>query len=283
MGRIEDALNRAKEMHFQSRKNASSGNNRLAKDAIAKIGSLGRQNEVLQNVFSELQKTATFQALDEETLKSNRVTTGEQAVSIRSSYKMLRTRILQRLRANHWRKLAISSARSDAGKTLTAINTSISIANDPNQKVILIDLDLRRPSIAKYLGIEHRYGISDHLLNGVPIEDIVIRTEIDRLLVIPNFEPQDNSSELLSSPAMVSLVERLSNDADGSVLIFDLPPMLDADDMLAFSPQFDALLFVVAECETRRADLQQASNLIEELEVLGVVLNKSDDESPAYY
>ena len=78
-------------------------------------------------------------------------------------------------------------------------------------------------------------------------------------------------------------MERLSNDSGGCLVIIDLPPMLDADDMLAFSPQVDALLFIVAECETRRADLLQVRDIIEDLEVIGIILNKSDDDSPTYY
>jgi capsular exopolysaccharide synthesis family protein len=187
------------------------------------------------------------------------------------------------MRANRWTKLGITSARAGSGKTLTSINTAISIAREPNQKVILVDLDMRRPSVAQTLGLEPRYDLSDYLLNDVEIEDVAIRTSIERLLIIPTVTAHENSSELLSSSRMMDLVRLLSADTEGCTVMFDFPPMLDADDMLAFSPNIDALLFIVAECETRRSDLQQAQGMIEELNVVGVVLNKSDDKSPAYY
>ena len=283
MGRIEDALKKTKASYFMSDVRAARlQNKRISADSHSRLNSLGDKVR-LQPMFEELHKSATYCELDADVLEEHRVTTESQLLSTRSAYKMLRTRLLQRMRANNWNTLAISSARSNAGKTLTAINTAISIANDPNQRVILIDLDLRRPSVASYLGLDQKFGLTDYLLHGKPIEDIVIRTNIDRLLIIPTFEAQENSSELLSSPEMLLLVKRLASDLQDSIIIFDLPPILDADDMLAFSPYVDTSLFIVAECETRRSDLKQVSDLIEDLEVIGVILNKSDDESPAYY
>jgi protein-tyrosine kinase len=277
MGRIDDALSKVKTSGSGS-SFAPSG-----VDQASTLRSLNIKRSRQSPVFEELSESASYFELDADVLKKNRVTSDDQLLSVRSAYKMLRTRLLQRMRANNWNTLAISSARSNAGKTLTAINTAISISHEPNRHVILVDLDLRRPSIAKYLGIEPQHDLSDYLLNDVPIEKVVIRTGIERLLIIPNTAAQEYSSELLTSAAMQALAERLSNDAGGAIVIYDLPPMLDADDMLAFSPQVDALLFIAAECETRRADLQQVSDLIEDLDVIGVILNKSDDDSPAYY
>ncbi|HNP35109.1 MAG TPA: CpsD/CapB family tyrosine-protein kinase [Woeseiaceae bacterium] len=234
-------------------------------------------------IFDELWRYASVHELDPVTLQRNRVVTDQQPLVVKSAYKMLRTRLLQRMRANRWSKLGITSARAGAGKSLTAINTAISIAREPNQNVILVDLDLRRPSIARYLDIEPQYDLSDYLLNDIEIEDVVVKTSIERLLIIPAITAHENSSELLSSPRMMDLVRLLSADTQGCTVIFDFPPMLDADDLLAFSPNIDALLFIVAECETRRSDLQQAQGMLEDLHVIGVILNKSDDKSPAYY
>lgn len=285
MGRIEEALKRAKETQHQGmgRKGNLGWRRNSNGDGGGGLRDFTPHTDAGQPVFQEIYAAATKYFLDDETLTENRVTADSQALATKSAYKMLRTRVLQRMRANHWTTLAISSARSNAGKTVTAINTSISIASDPNQNVILVDLDLRRPSVGKYFGIEHKYGLTDYLTNNVPIEKVAVKTQIDSLVVIPNYAPQENSSELISSAEMKALVRKLANDADGSTVIFDLPPMLDADDMLVFSEQVDALLFVVAECETRKADLQQVSDLVEDMNVLGVILNKSDDESPAYY
>jgi capsular exopolysaccharide synthesis family protein len=282
MGRIEDALRQAKASHLNDT------SDQPARDAAGRAQKLNRTGSThaprrSTAIFDELWRGASSYELDPVSLQRARVISDQQPLAVKAAYKMLRTRLLQRMRANRWSKLGITSARAGAGKTLTAINTAISIAREPNQKVILVDLDLRRPSITRYLDIEPRYDLSDYLLNDVEIEDVVIKTAVERFLIIPSVTAHENSSELLSSPRMQDLVRLLSTDIEGCTVIFDFPPMLDADDMLSFSPNIDALLFVVAECETRRPDLQQAQGIIKDLNVVGIVLNKSDDKSPAYY
>lgn len=282
MGRIEDALRQAKASHLNE------SGDQPTRETVGRAKLLNRTAQAPASrrstaIFDELWRGASTHELDPVSLQRSRVISDQQPLAVKSAYKMLRTRLLQRMRANRWTKLGITSARSGAGKTLTAINTAISIAREPNQNVILVDLDLRRPSIARYLDIEPRYDLSDYLLHDIEIEDVVIKTSIDRFLIIPAVTAHENSSELLSSQRMQDLVRLLSSDTEGCTVIFDFPPMLDADDMLAFSPNIDALLFIVAECETRRSDLQQAQGMIEELNVVGVILNKSNDKSPAYY
>lgn len=284
MGRIEEALRQAKKSHGRVQGSSTSNLGGAAiSDRAPGGGSIGNNRVTPRNVFAALSQKAGSLQLDPDVLRENRVTTDAQHLHVRAAYKMLRTRILSRLRSNRWNSLAVSSARSNAGKTLTAINTSISIAHELSQHVILVDLDLRRPSIADYFGIQPAHDLVDHLVQGTPIDQVVVRTDIERLLVIPALNAQENSSELLSGPAMQSLASYLASDADGAIVVYDLPPMLEADDMLAFAPNVDSLLFVVAECETKRADLQRVENLIEEINVLGVVLNKSNDSAPTYY
>ena len=82
---------------------------------------------------------------------------------------------------------------------------------------------------------------------------------------------------------MAQLTQTLAATSPSTIVIFDLPPLLDADDMLTFMPQVDAVLFVVAQGETQRTDLERSNELLKELTVLGTVLNKSSDEAPSYY
>jgi len=240
---------------------------------------------VTQMAESSLAATARRIKLDPKVMQMNRIVASNDTQGMNTSYKMLRTRILQRMRANSWNRLAISSARPSAGKTLTAINTAISLSFEPNQQVILADLDLRRPSIARYLGIRQKYGLSDYLIDDVPLDKIVVRPNIERLLIVPNFQAYEHSSELLSSPKMVELVGLLSRPENSTIIIFDLPPLLDADDVLAFSPLYEALLMVVSQNETRQVDLEKSFELMHDINILGVVLNKSrgNAESPGYY
>lgn len=233
---------------------------------------------------SGLNSIATPVTLEPDILRHHRVMVGGQQSHSASSYKMLRTRMLQRLRSREWTRIAVTSARRDAGKTLTAVNTAISLAHEPNQQVVLVDLDLRRSAIGEYLGIRNKYGVSDFLTGKATLDQIVVQPDIERLLVVPNNESFDNSSEMLSSPKMLKLASVLADPANSSIVLFDLPPILEADDFLAFSHHIDAYLFVVSEGETRRADLQQAIDLIRDLNLLGFVLNKSrGQEHPSGY
>lgn len=221
--------------------------------------------------------------LDRQILESNRIITGQTSDAGGSAYKMLRTRVLHRMRANGWRKLAVTSPRAHAGKTLTAINTAISLSQEPNQQVILVDLDLRNPKINYYLGFEPQFTLADCLTRDVPVEKALLKPDIPRLYVLPSYGRLDNSSELIASPQMSQVTQLLESTSSSGIVVFDLPPLLDADDMLAFAPQVDAVLFVVAQGETRRADVERSNELFKEMNVLGTVLNKSSDEAPSYY
>src|SRR5690606_31844935 len=184
---------------------------------------------------------------------------------------------------NGWRKLAVTSPRAAAGKTVTSINLAISLAQEPNQDVILVDLDLRNPRVYEYLGLDLEFGLVDHLTQQVPLEHVVLKPDIPRLYLVPNATSLRNSSELLASPEIAAFTQMLLRASPSTIIIFDLPPLLEADDMLTFMPQVDAVLLVVSERETRRADLERANELFKELNVIGTLLNKSNDKAPAYY
>ena len=195
---------------------------------------------------------------------------------------MLRTRTLQRMRSNDWQVLAITSATQGDGKSITSINLAISLAGDVNHNVCLADLDLRHSSISQYLGLTPKVGVSDCLANNVPVEQALLRTNIDRLVVLPNVRNVEDSSELISSPAMADLAAQLTSDPK-RIVIYDMPPLLAADDMLAFQRFTDALLLVVSEGTTKRTDALKALELLDNVNLIGVVLNRSDQKTAAYY
>ena len=221
--------------------------------------------------------------LDDKHLARNRVLTSGSPGSARAAYKMLRTRVLQRMRSRDWRVLALTSAGQGEGKTLTAINLAISIAKQPGQSVILLDLDLRNPSITRYLGMEVGLGLVGWFEKKADLSDILVSTGLDRLYVVPNDTSFDDSSERLQSQHMIELIEKLKEQFPSSLLIADLPPLLEADDTLAFSPYVDAFLLVVSQGHTLRDRLPRARELLHSSEMLGVVLNKSDEAASGYY
>jgi protein-tyrosine kinase len=217
---------------------------------------------------------------DKDWLEQNRVVVDEISAAS-ASYKMLRTRVLQRMRPNGWRTLAVTSAGPGEGKTLTAVNLAVQLARHAGTSVVLVDLDLRNPSIHHRLGIEPRYGLLDHLHDNVPLERIGVRLGMDGLGVILNDEPTPDSSELLTSAKVATLVDTLKA-GDDRIVIFDMPPMLAADDFLAFAPLVDAVLLVVAEGKTTRANLGALQELLQNVNVIGTVLNASAEKTAPY-
>lgn len=199
-----------------------------------------------------------------------------------AAFKMLRTRVMQRMQSKGWRRLAISSLLPGDGKSITALNLAISIARDPNLKCVLVDLDLRRPSIASYLGLPLQFGIESYLVGERQLEEVILGTSIPGFYVAPAAHSLENSSEVISSASSQAMLQKLGSLGDSTYCIFDLPPMLQADDLLAFAPMVDAVLLVVSEGQTSRDELARARELLNELNLLGVVLNRSKERMEAY-
>jgi protein-tyrosine kinase len=233
---------------------------------------------------AEIVYTQTRQlAVDPTYLRNNRVISGPDDL-VGERYKILRTRVLQRMRANNWRSLAITIPTEGCGKTLTALNLAISIAREVNQTVLLVDLDLKRPQIRRYLTQEDLPGISDYLVNDVPVADLLINPKgMERLVILPGHASVTHSSEMLSSPKMVSLIAEMKARYPSRLVLLDMPPILACDDVLAFSPHVDAVLLVAEDEKTAKEDLARSSALLEKMNILGFLLNKSSAPDSSYY
>jgi len=200
------------------------------------------------------------------------------------AYKILRTRLLQRLAAQQWRSAAVTSTKSGEGKTLTSINLAIALSQEPNTRVCLVDLDLQRPQVATQMGLRFERGLGDYLLGEAEATQVMYGFGSQALIVIPNTRTFDHSSEMLASPRMVELLSVIEAEMPRHLVLFDMPP-LTSDDVLTFAPRVDGVLLVVAEGRTERTALTKARELIAEMNLLGVVLNCSAerDDGTAYY
>ncbi len=217
-------------------------------------------------------------ALEPDVLARNLIVTGVGSDAVSSAYKVLRTHVLQRMRANGWNVLAITSPGPGEGKTLTALNLAITIAREVNHTVLLVELDLRQPTLHRCLGYEPGPGITDYLLRDTPLSEVMFNPGIDRLVIIPAGPPAESSSELLSSPRMVDLVRELKERYPSRLVLFDVPPLLTSDDGLAFVPYVDAALLVVAEGQTSYEDVELAKDMLASTHLLGAVLNRASGQ-----
>lgn len=214
--------------------------------------------------------------LDEQELERNRVLSGREPKAVTQAYNMLRTQVLQKLKLNNWNSLAVVSPKPGNGRSLTALNLAISLAKEVKHSVLLVDLDLAKPSLANYLGLSLEYGISDYLLRDEPVKNILLNPGLERLVLLGGNEPMAHSSEVLGAPKLIALVEELKQRYPNRIVIFDLPPLLLSDDAIVFAPYVDAMLMVVEEGSTTADDLQLCADLLGDKPLLGSVLNKGE-------
>ncbi len=222
--------------------------------------------------------------LDPAAMAANKVLPQLTDRPARRGYKILRTRVLQKLEANQWRSFAVTGPDTGAGKTLTAVNLAIALAQDPNTWVFLVDLDLQRPKVGTTLGMSFSRGLTDYLLGDATFDEVIYHPGIDRLAVVPNSRPIEQSSELLSSQRMHDFMSMLEAEAPRRIIVYDAPPLLVSDDVLTVAPQIDGVLLVATQGITPRSTLEQAKDVLSDMNVLGVVLNRSSerDDSPYY-
>ena len=203
---------------------------------------------------------------------------------VADAYKILRTQILHRMRAKSRRTLAITSPGIGDGKTTTSINLAISLARDVNQTVLLIDFDLKRPSIGRYFMGRDSLGLIDCLTGDVELADVLVNPGIERLVILPGGKRIRHSSELLSSPRVVQLVDELKSRYEDRLILFDMPPLFAGDDVIAFLPYVDAVMLVVEDGKVSHEELTHAHELLGE-KCIGMVLNKAESHGalPGYY
>jgi len=210
-----------------------------------------------------------------ELLERNRIVLGSSTTQAADAFRLLRTQVLQRMGENSWRSIAVVSPGASDGRSLAAVNLAAAIAADSRYSALLVDLDLRAPSIARLFGLDPTYGVDDVLRGTARIDQCLYRPDsLERLVLLPGRAPLAGSSEWLASGAARALVAELGGRYAERVLVFDLPPLLTADDALAFSPLVDCALMVVSEGTTRRADVVRAMELLRQTPVVGSVLNR---------
>jgi protein-tyrosine kinase len=222
--------------------------------------------------------------LDAAQRERERILPPNAAGPLGAAYKMLRTQVLYRLDKLHANTLAIVSPTAGAGKTLTTINLAIAIAAEMGRTALLVDLDLRNPCVAKRFGLNVEVGIEDCLMSRRPVQDAMVKiADYDRLTMLPARARVEHSSELLTDRRTAEVIAELRTRYANRIVIFDLPPVLQADDALAVSRHLQAGLVVVGERRSRRDDVARTLELLHDTTMVGTVLNGSRDPTSAYY
>lgn len=194
------------------------------------------------------------------------------------SYRILRTNILFALRDNPFKTLMVATARPGQGGTTTICNLAIALAQ-VGKRIVLIDADMRRPSLHRFFGVPNEAGLSTLLQGEGALTDAFQKTDIDNLIVIPAGPRPLNPSELLGSDAMRDLVKRLEDHCD--LVLFDTPSAIVFSDAPMLASWIDAVIMVVSANQVPRGTETQTRDLLKRAKanILGVVVNKMAPEN----
>ena len=179
----------------------------------------------------------------------------------------------------------VTSALPGEGKTFMAVNLAISIAMELDTTVLLVDADVARPAIPERLGLPTESGLLDLLTRkDLDVADVMLRTNIERLSVLPAGTPHSRATELLASEAMAHLVEELASHYADRILVFDAPPLLSSTESRVLATHMGQIVLVVEADRTPQASVKQALTTIEQCPVVMTVLNKIEgSRSGSYY
>jgi len=191
-------------------------------------------------------------------------------------FKALRAQILYPRDGGERKVILITSAMEQEGKTLVACNLAVSIAQGVDPYCLLIDADLRRPSVHEMLGLEPRHGLSEYLQDGGSVAPYLFKSSLAKLTVLPAGRPPRNPAELMTSEKMFHLIQEVRMRYEDRHVIIDSPPINLAVETITLAQQADAVIMVVRYGISNRDLVEEAMEKIGREKVLGIVFNGFD-------
>jgi Mrp family chromosome partitioning ATPase len=277
---IMEALEKAKRMHQE----------RTLRDADQ---TSARQPVAMPVLVADVEPVASVRletvqlAIDQQRCEENRILIApakEQTYSaISDAYRILRTRLLHRIASERWNSLAITSAGPGEGKSVTSLNLALAMALEKKRNIVLLDLDLRKPSLCRYLGVKPKVEVGSYLTGGASPGDILFNIGIDNLILAGGLTSYEHSSELLGGALLLQLLTHIHRIDPHALVLVDLPPLLSTADALVVAPKLSATLLVVAEGVTQRDGFARAIEVLSGVTVAGIVLNHARESVGNYY
>lgn len=215
-------------------------------------------------------------------LEDNKMIAAARKNPAHVAFDVLRTRMTMALRERGWYRVGITSPTAGCGKSFVAGNLAISFSRQEEMKTVLMDLDLNKPSLAGLFGVQGAGAMSDFLSGDHSVESHFLRPERNLPQIGPNLALGANNrsemfgSEILQYPSTETALNEAQSMLDPDIMLFDLPPALSTDAVVALSDQLDCVLIVVAGDRSKKADIAETERLIGDTKpILGVVMNKA--------
>lgn len=225
--------------------------------------------------------------VSEEACARNRVLLTDQNLreypQAAAAYRLLRGKVQQDMRRNRWHALAVSSPTPDDGKTTTVLNIALSIAREKQRTICVIDLDMRNPTVLRYLGVEGVRSVADYFAGDAKPEDVLVQTSVPNLVLAGAGAPVDGASEILAGRRFEELIGYVRLRWSDAIVIMDLPPVNVTDEALVVAPRVDATMLVVSEGKTERNEVARALATLKDFTLAGVAINRSSDFHVAGY
>ena len=261
MSRIEEALKKAAD---QRDRNRTSSTESAAQDAEQ-----APQVRTLKQRVSALLDVVPLK-IDHLMLATGR----DEKTAVVEEYNKLRSSLIALTSGDAFlNTIMVTSTVSEEGKTMTALNLAISLAKEHDHTVLLVDTDLRRPAVHKYLDIQPEVGLVNCLRDNLPLEKALIKTGVGKLVVLPAGDAVKDPVDLLSSNRMKAIVKELKERYPERYVIFDTPPAFPFADAGVLSGIVDATLFVVREGKAKLEDVVETLEELKRHRLLGVVYN----------
>lgn len=198
-------------------------------------------------------------------------------------FKVLRTNLLFPAKGKPPRRILITSALPNDGKSFVSSNLAVSIAQGVEEYVMLVDCDMRKPTIHSYFGYGQAVGLSEHLSSGMDLAKVLLKTAIPKLTLLAAGQAPNNPTELLSSKKMKALLDEVANRYDDRFILIDSPPPSMASETTAILNYVDGVILVVKSGVTPKHAVSEVVAQIGKDKILGIVLNFSDLTLKKYY
>jgi exopolysaccharide/PEP-CTERM locus tyrosine autokinase len=183
----------------------------------------------------------------------------------------------------HGNLIMVTSALSGEGKSFTAINLAMSMAAEMDYTVMLVDADVARPSVPRMLGFAPGPGLLDILEASADMASVLLKTNIDKLTILPSGTPHPKATELLASDAMRQLLDDIATRYPDRIIIFDSPPLLLTTEARVLASHMGQIIMVVQADKTLQGDVQHALSTIESCPIRLMLLNQARAESAGGY
>ena len=241
--------------------------------STAAVGLAEPAVDVREELRPQYRQTQVF-SCEPDVLKKHKIVGLFHEGETSDQLKILRTQVLNRMAEIKGNSLLVTSARPLEGKTTTAINLAVSLSHKLDHTVLLVDADLRKPSVHRFFNYNVKVGLSDYLLGQAEIPELMLNPGIEKLVILPGGSPMPNSTELMGSPRMERLVKEMKSRYADRFIIFDSSSLLNSADPLIFSRFVDGILLVVEAEKTPYQDIQKAVGMLKERLIIGTILNK---------